>query len=49
MGQGITTDEKQLDAMTIEWIGIGPTEEGTYLALLDRFKRCRQHGLARGG
>ncbi len=48
MGQGITTDEKQLDAMTIEWIGIGPTEEGTYLALLDRFKRCRQHGLARG-
>jgi hypothetical protein len=49
MGQGITTDEKQLDAMTIEWIGIGPTEEGTYLALLERFKRCRQHGLARGG
>jgi hypothetical protein len=48
MGQGITTDEKQLDAMTIEWIGIGPTEEGTYLALLDRFKHCRQHGLARG-
>jgi hypothetical protein len=49
MGQGITADEKQLDAMTIEWIGIGPTEEGTYLALLERFKRCRQHGLARGG
>jgi hypothetical protein len=49
MGQGITTDEKQLDAMTIEWLGIGPTEEGTYLALLERFKRCRQHGLARGG
>ena len=48
MGQGITTDEKQLDAMTIEWIGIGPTEEGTYLSLLERFKRCRQHGLARG-
>ena len=49
MGQGITADEKQLDAMTIEWIGIGPAEEGTYLALLERFKRCRHHGLARGG
>jgi Domain of Unknown Function (DUF349) len=47
MGQGITTDEKQLDAMTIEWIGIGPTEEATYLALLERFKRCRQRGTAR--
>jgi len=49
MGQGVTADEKQLDAMTIEWIGIGPTQEGAYLALLERFKRCRQRGLARGG
>ena len=49
MGQGITADEKQLDTMTIEWIGIGPTEETTYLALLERFKRCRQRGLARNG
>jgi uncharacterized protein DUF349 len=47
MGQGITADEKQLDAMTIEWIGIGPTDDVTYLALLERFKRCRQRGLAR--
>ena len=47
MGQGITADEKQLDAMTIEWIGIGPTDDATYLALLERFKRCRQRGLAR--
>jgi Domain of Unknown Function (DUF349) len=44
MGQGVTADEKQLDAMTIEWIGIGPVEEATYLALLERFKRCRQRG-----
>jgi Domain of Unknown Function (DUF349) len=47
LGQGITADEKQLDAMTIEWIGVGPTEEATYLALLERFERCRQRGLAR--
>ena len=47
LGQGITADEKQLDAMTIEWIGIGPTDDATYLALLERFKRCRQRGLAR--
>jgi hypothetical protein len=47
MGQGVSADEKQLDAMTIEWIGIGPTEEVIYLALLERFKRCRQRGLAR--
>jgi hypothetical protein len=49
MGQGVSADEKQLDAMTIEWIGIGPTEEATYLALLERFKRCRQRGLTRNG
>jgi hypothetical protein len=47
LGQGITADEKQLDAMTIEWIAIGPTDDATYLALLERFKRCRQRGLAR--
>jgi hypothetical protein len=49
MGQGISADEKQLDAMTIEWIGIGPTDDATYSALLERFKRCRQRGLARSG
>jgi uncharacterized protein DUF349 len=49
MGQGISADEKQLDAMTIEWIGIGPTDAATYSALLERFKRCRQRGLARSG
>jgi hypothetical protein len=42
MGQGITADEAQLDTMAIEWIGVGPIDETTYLALLRRFKRCRQ-------
>jgi Domain of Unknown Function (DUF349) len=42
MGQGLGADESQLDDMTLEWIGVGPTEEVTYLALLERFKRCRE-------
>ena len=46
MGQGIGADESRLDDMTLEWIGVGPTEETTYLALLERFKRCRERGLA---
>ena len=43
MGQGLTADDAQLDTMAIEWIGVGPVDEATYLALLRRFKRCRQH------
>jgi hypothetical protein len=46
MGQGVTADDRQLDAMAIEWVAVGPTEEATYLALLERFKHCRQRGLA---
>jgi hypothetical protein len=42
MGQGIKADETQLDKLAIEWIRVGPTEEGTYMQLLERFKRCRQ-------
>ena len=42
MGQGITADEGHIDDMTLEWIGVGPTEETTYLVLLERFKRCRE-------
>jgi hypothetical protein len=42
MGQGISAEETQLDAMAIEWIGVGPVEEATYLQLLERFQRCRQ-------
>jgi hypothetical protein len=43
MGQGIKADETQLDTMAMEWIRVGPTDEGTYMQLLERFKRCRQH------
>jgi hypothetical protein len=42
MGQGLVADDSQLDSMTLEWVGVGPTEEKTYLALLERFKRCRE-------
>ena len=42
MGQGLAADDSQLDAMTLEWVGVGPTEEKTYLALLERFKRARE-------
>jgi hypothetical protein len=45
MGQGLGAEESRLDDMTLEWIGVGPTEETTYLALLERFKRCRERGL----
>jgi Domain of Unknown Function (DUF349) len=47
MGQGITTDERQLDALAIEWIGIGPIEEAAYLPLVERFKQCRQRTRSR--
>ena len=42
MGQGLAVDDSQLDSMTLEWVGVGPTQEATYLALLERFKRCRE-------
>ena len=41
MGQGLSADTQQLDTLAIEWIGIGPTDETTYLPLLERFKQCR--------
>ncbi len=46
MGQGIGADEGQLDALTLEWIGVGPTDDATYAQLLNRFLRCRKHGVA---
>lgn len=49
MGQGSGADEATLDAMAIEWVSVGPTEEATYLALLERFKRCRERFAARTG
>jgi len=45
MGQGAAADEAQLDAMTLEWVGIGPVDEATYAPLLERFKRSRQRWL----
>ncbi len=42
MGQGSGADEATLDAMAMEWVSVGPTEEATYLPLLERFKRCRE-------
>jgi hypothetical protein len=44
MGQGIKSEEG-LDALTLEWLSVGTTEEGTYLQLLDRFKACRKKAL----
>lgn len=46
MGQGITTDARQLDTLAIEWIGVGPTEEAVYRPLLERFRQCRQRRTA---
>lgn len=45
MGQGIKAEEGQIDALTIEWLDAGPTEEPTYLQLLERFKECRKKAL----
>jgi len=42
MGQGVKTDAVQLDAMEIEWIGVGPVDEAVYQPLLQRFRRCRE-------
>ena len=44
MGQGIKAEDG-LDALTLEWLSVGPTEEGTYSQLLERFKACRKKGL----
>jgi hypothetical protein len=46
MGQGVKAEEGQLDTFAIEWLAVGPTEEATYLQLLERFKECRRAALA---
>jgi hypothetical protein len=48
MGQEATAGEAQLDALAIEWVCVGPTEEGTYGQLLERFRQCREHWLTSG-
>jgi hypothetical protein len=45
MGQGIKAEAGQIDALTLEWLGAGPVEEGVYLPLLERFKACRSKAL----
>lgn len=45
MGQGVKAEAGQLDTLAIEWLGVGPTEEATYLQLLERFKECRKQRL----
>lgn len=47
MGQGVKTDAVQLDAMEIEWIGVGPVDEAVYQPLLQRFRRCRERDNAK--
>ena len=47
MGQGMANDDSQLDSIAMEWVSVGPTEEATYLALLERFKSCRNRAAER--
>jgi Domain of Unknown Function (DUF349) len=44
MGQGSRADAPDMDAMVLEWIGVGPTDDAAYKPLLERFMRCRRHG-----
>ena len=41
MGQGVSADPAELDALALEWIAAGPVEEETYHRLLARFEHCR--------
>lgn len=45
MGQGVKSDDGQLDTLAIEWLGVGPIEESSYQQLLARFKECRRKAL----
>lgn len=47
MGQGLKAEEGEIDDMTLEWLGVGPVEEGTYLELVARLKQCRTKSLGR--
>jgi len=44
MGQGVTA-EGDIDALTTEWLGVGPVEEAVYLPLVTRFRECRAKAL----
>lgn len=45
MGQGDATGASQLDTLALEWACIGPVDEATYIALLERFARSRHTAL----
>ncbi|MES2885323.1 MAG: DUF349 domain-containing protein [Pseudomonadota bacterium] len=47
MGQRLQADETPLDTMAIDWIRVGPVDELAYEPLLQRFRRCRERGIAR--
>ena len=47
MGQRLKADETPLDTMAIDWIRAGPVGESAYEPLLQRFRRCRERGIAR--
>jgi hypothetical protein len=48
MGQGGAGAETHLDALALEWIGVGPVEEPVYGSLVERFRACRRQHLATG-
>lgn len=47
MGQGVKTDAVHLNAMEIEWVGVGPVDESVYQPLLQRFRRCSERSNAK--
>jgi hypothetical protein len=42
MGQGVKAEEGELETLTIEWLSVGPTDEATYVQLVERLKECRR-------
>jgi len=52
MGQGVGNDrsdgDELLNALTLEWIAVGPADETAYSSLAQRFRECRRKRFARG-
>ncbi|HWG31911.1 MAG TPA: DUF349 domain-containing protein [Steroidobacteraceae bacterium] len=53
MGQGVGNDrsgggDEPLNALTLEWIGVGPTDAAVYSSLTERFRECRRKRFGRG-
>jgi hypothetical protein len=51
MGQGLGNEDSDgdepLNALTLEWIGVGPADEAVYSSLAERFRECRRKRFAR--